>query len=659
MQLKMLLLSIFVTLVTCGLGGASVLDWIWTTKADDTTVLVADGVPLVSIPYESMTEDEKFLREAAKLTDIQVSSPLETCQHKVIMKIRTSCSDMTEEQLAKLSVNLLNCQSAVEGRKTFPCTEEMSLKQCTTDMDADMWNAYHLMSNRARAVCYAARSTQFRALTELTVNKLMQSAHSQIDALQSLRKNQDRLEEQTTEALSSLSEGNKALLEQQRYLKAAQTTAHNLVTTNLRELTNEKALIRSGHAQLAVMAADIRDKLDKAHKDLELQAVEREENHQEILQDLINIQEQAQSIWEKVESSSSHILEQHKETIEQYEQTLQKLAQINDTIQYIWNLTNAMRAEVDEKLGWITNYIGDTGEQMQRMYRTFLHVAYLLVAMIVAAFLQAPFLTRATIMSILPVNLITYWKRGPEVSLDFISMTVLIFLITAMHFVMLGIQRAFGAIGPTARVEEPVKLINRNEHVNGDVHEYASSSYSNFISNMRLHTRLMEQTQRLYDFVVSQLNRCREIVSALIQSTVLRPRRSLNSREELSCSYQPSMKKREDVVYVSQQTPCMTSDDDIGMQSTMDCDCSSISSTRNYNDDHNGDGISDMVDAHELKRRLGRINSRSSTPSYVSPKIHCLGVTRTGKRCRLFASPGQYYCYRHTTGTSIAGDYLN
>lgn len=62
-----------------------------------------------------------------------------------------------------------------------------SLKQCTTDMDPDMWNAYHLMSNRARAVCYAARSTQFRALTELTVNKLMQTAHTQIKTLSSLK----------------------------------------------------------------------------------------------------------------------------------------------------------------------------------------------------------------------------------------------------------------------------------------------------------------------------------------------------------------------------------------------------------------------------------------------------------------------------------------
>lgn len=122
------LLLMFIMLFCCKIGSTSILDWMWQSKTDDTTVIVADGVPLVSIPYESMTEDEKFLQEAAKFTNIQVSSPLEICQHKVVMKIRTSCSDMTEEELAKLSVNLLNCQSAVEGRKVFPCTEEMVCK---------------------------------------------------------------------------------------------------------------------------------------------------------------------------------------------------------------------------------------------------------------------------------------------------------------------------------------------------------------------------------------------------------------------------------------------------------------------------------------------------------------------------------------------------
>lgn len=46
-------------------------------------------------------------------------------------------------------------------------------------MDPDTWNSYHLMSNRARAVCFMARQQQFRAMSELTVNRLMQQAHEQ------------------------------------------------------------------------------------------------------------------------------------------------------------------------------------------------------------------------------------------------------------------------------------------------------------------------------------------------------------------------------------------------------------------------------------------------------------------------------------------------
>lgn len=71
---------------------------------------------------------------------------------------------------------------------------------------------------------------------------------------------------------------------------------------------------------------------------------------------------------------------------------------------------------------------------MQRMYRISLHVVYLLCAMIVAAFLHAPFLTRITIMGIVPVNLVSYLKHGMEACLDFPSITALIFLITASKY---------------------------------------------------------------------------------------------------------------------------------------------------------------------------------------------------------------------------------
>lgn len=53
-------------------------------------------------------------------------------------------------------------------------------------MDESTWNAYHIVSNRVRAVCYNLRQQQFTIKTELSVNKLVQSTVEQIDAMKLL-----------------------------------------------------------------------------------------------------------------------------------------------------------------------------------------------------------------------------------------------------------------------------------------------------------------------------------------------------------------------------------------------------------------------------------------------------------------------------------------
>lgn len=54
-------------------------------------------------------------------------------------------------------------------------------------MDSDTWNAYHIVSNRARSVCYATRQQHFRRRAELTVNALISTATSQLDAMKDLK----------------------------------------------------------------------------------------------------------------------------------------------------------------------------------------------------------------------------------------------------------------------------------------------------------------------------------------------------------------------------------------------------------------------------------------------------------------------------------------
>lgn len=54
-------------------------------------------------------------------------------------------------------------------------------------MDSDTWNAYHIVSNRARSVCYATRQQLFRRRAEHTVNALISTATSQLDAMKDLK----------------------------------------------------------------------------------------------------------------------------------------------------------------------------------------------------------------------------------------------------------------------------------------------------------------------------------------------------------------------------------------------------------------------------------------------------------------------------------------
>ena len=62
-----------------------------------------------------------------------------------------------------------------------------SIAECTKDMDPVTWNAYQIVSNRARAVCYATRQQHFRMKTEFTVNHLVNAAQEQLNALHKLQ----------------------------------------------------------------------------------------------------------------------------------------------------------------------------------------------------------------------------------------------------------------------------------------------------------------------------------------------------------------------------------------------------------------------------------------------------------------------------------------
>lgn len=136
-------------------------------------------------------------------------------------------------------------------------------------MDSDTWNAYHIISNRARAVCYSVRQQLFRLRAEHTVNALLSTATSQLDAMEDLKvdfmlvwtvgssgvvphlcflvqTSQLELKELTAASLDKLLDGHKALQTQQRKLYEGQEEMESSLRDNLQRLSQEKALITSG-----------------------------------------------------------------------------------------------------------------------------------------------------------------------------------------------------------------------------------------------------------------------------------------------------------------------------------------------------------------------------------------------------------------------------
>ncbi|XP_065442459.1 protein brambleberry-like isoform X3 [Chrysemys picta bellii] len=251
---------------------------------------------LPNAPFEMTTGDERFLAEARHL-DL---SPLDSCHHKVIAQIHSSCTDLTEEELAKLGVSLFNCQASVEGRRTYPCTADMPLAECTADMDPDTWNAYHIVSNRARAVCYSTRQMQFKRQTEHTVNTLVSAAVSQLEAMRLLKDGQEELKELTAESLHKVVSSQRELLLQQETLQGSQEQMESSIHSNLEQLTQEKALIASGQQQVAQLIEGITKRMENVSSHLDDQDVELQQGHRAILTDLTQMQRRAQEVYSKI-----------------------------------------------------------------------------------------------------------------------------------------------------------------------------------------------------------------------------------------------------------------------------------------------------------------------------------------------------------------------
>ncbi|XP_067292294.1 protein brambleberry isoform X2 [Pseudorasbora parva] len=383
--------------------------------------------------FEMTVVDEKFLAEAKQM-DL---SPLDSCHFRVVAELKATCSGLSEEQLAKLGVALFNCQSEVEGRRTYPCTEEMSIKECTAVMDSDTWNAYHIVSNRARAVCYATRQQHFRKRAELTVNALISTASSQLDAMKDLKEGQNELREMTAASLDRLLEGHSALQLQQGALKEGQEQLDASISENLQRLAQEKALISTGQLLVAQLIQGITQRMENVSGQLKDQTAEVQEGHQAILDDLAVVRGSAQDIYHKMELNLNGFLQQQNTTARFYSELTSKLERMNGTLGYMLMYLDNMQNRLEDRLRMIQGYLGWAGLSLRALWTCVMHAGYFLLCAVLLSFLQCATFSRVSLLLTVPINAIA--EINQQSALDLVSLTLLLFTLSLGRWFVLQV----------------------------------------------------------------------------------------------------------------------------------------------------------------------------------------------------------------------------
>ncbi|XP_029563665.1 protein brambleberry isoform X2 [Salmo trutta] len=422
-QMGLLLLLVCVLASQCG-PVSGLFDWLKPTQpgAPALAPSLVPGLPEGDAqPFEMTVADEKFLAEAKNME----LSPLDSCHYRVVAQLKSTCASLSEEQLAKLGVVLFNCQAEVEGRRTYLCTEDMSLKQCTADMDSDTWNAYHIVSNRARSVCYATRQQHFRRRAELTVNALISTATSQLDAMKDLKEGQLELKDLTSASLERLLEGHSALVAQQGALWEGQEQLETSLSSNLERLGQEKALIASGQELVAQLIQGITHRMENVSEQLKDQGSEVQEGHKAILDDLAEVSGRAKDIYSKIDHSMSGFLQYQKLTAQYYMDLMGKLERMNGTLGTMLRYLDNMQRCLEERLHIIQGYLGWAGLSLAAVWTCVVHAGYFLLCAVVLTFLRCPSFSRAMLLFTVPLNAVAEVNHQPALDLPSLSMLLL------------------------------------------------------------------------------------------------------------------------------------------------------------------------------------------------------------------------------------------
>lgn len=251
-------------------------------------------------------------------------------------------------------------------------------------MEPDSHQAYNYMTHRAVGICSALKQDQYRALAEITVNRLMQAAQFQVSAMNEALKTQRRLNDMGNYNFKELSDNDLKMKEKQVESLEKLQHAENLIEENLVSLQQELLLRQKAEEKLS----GINKSTEDVSKKLEQHTQELHEGHEKLLEDVNEI--------------SKMVQKNNQDMLEHYEETLAFLENIKSVMEIFSHIGTSIKTlfksgiEIFPELGLkVSEEFVSVG---------LLNLVYFVCGMIYMLFINAGSYTKRVLLTLVAFN---------------------------------------------------------------------------------------------------------------------------------------------------------------------------------------------------------------------------------------------------------------
>ena len=140
-----------------------------------------------------------------KLNELQRDAENSPCWREVLNSLNSTCRDLSDVKQTRLALVFTNCHLEKSGRETYPCTDEMTIKECTSvDRMGDVaFQIYTQFYTHASNLCYFIQSRLWQTQTESTINKLSYTSQEAVSKLEQSLEYHRELDSKQSQALKN------------------------------------------------------------------------------------------------------------------------------------------------------------------------------------------------------------------------------------------------------------------------------------------------------------------------------------------------------------------------------------------------------------------------------------------------------------------------